>query len=57
MLIDFAEEAGVLDERQQTLKLVEVYLLFVRDNASSVRFFLAQLLHERAICREPQSSR
>ena len=47
--IDFAEEATQLDERQQTLKLVEFYLLFVRDNASSVRFFLAQLLREQKI--------
>jgi AcrR family transcriptional regulator len=47
--IDFAEEAQQLDERQQTLKLVELYLLFVRDNASSVRFFLAQLLREQKI--------
>jgi AcrR family transcriptional regulator len=47
--IDFAEEAAQLDERQQTLKLVEFYLLFVRDNASSVRFFLAQLLREQKI--------
>jgi AcrR family transcriptional regulator len=45
--IDFAEEAGALDERAQILKLVESYLLFVRDNANSVRFFLAQLLHDR----------
>jgi AcrR family transcriptional regulator len=43
--IDFAEEASVLDEREQILKLVEMYLAFVKDNASSVRFFLAQLLH------------
>src|SRR5215472_7913614 len=34
--IDFAEEAGVLDERAQIRKLVEFYLDFVRDNASSV---------------------
>ncbi len=47
--IDFAEEAQQLDERQQTLKLVEIYLLFVRDNASSVRFFLAQLLREQKV--------
>src|SRR5215813_10591957 len=47
--IDFAEEAQQLDERQQTLKLVEFYLLFVRDNASSVRFFLAQMLREQKI--------
>jgi AcrR family transcriptional regulator len=43
--IDFAEEAGALDERAQIQKLVEFYLLFVRDHASSVRFFLAQMLH------------
>jgi TetR/AcrR family transcriptional regulator, fatty acid metabolism regulator protein len=43
--IDFAEEVGALDERSQLRKLVESYLLFVRDNASSVRFFLGQLLH------------
>jgi AcrR family transcriptional regulator len=47
--IDFAEESQQLDERQQTLKLVEFYLLFVSDNASSVRFFLAQLLREQKI--------
>ena len=45
--IDFAEEAGVLDERAQIKKLVEFYLDFVRDNASSVRFFLAQMLHDQ----------
>ena len=45
-VIDFAEEAGALDEKAQILKLVEAYLSFVRDNASSVRFFLAQLLHD-----------
>lgn len=45
--IDFAEEAQILDERQQILKLVEFYLLFVRDNLSSVRFFLAQMLREQ----------
>jgi AcrR family transcriptional regulator len=43
--IDFAEEATILDERDQIVKLVEAYLAFVRDNASSVRFFLAQILH------------
>jgi TetR/AcrR family transcriptional regulator, acrAB operon repressor len=43
--IDFTDEAAVLDERNQIIKLVEMYLFFVRDNASSVRFFLAQLLH------------
>ncbi len=45
--IDFVEEAGALDERAQIQKLVEFYVLFVRDNASSVRFFLAQMLHDR----------
>jgi AcrR family transcriptional regulator len=45
--IDFAEEAGVLDERAQIKKLVEFYLDFVHDNASSVRFFLAQMLHDQ----------
>ncbi|MGH8013077.1 MAG: TetR/AcrR family transcriptional regulator [Candidatus Binataceae bacterium] len=44
--IDFAEEAGVLDEQQQILRLMESYLQFVRDNASSIRFFVAQLLHD-----------
>ena len=43
--IDFAEEVGALDERAQLRKLVESYLLFVRDNAASVRFFLGQMLH------------
>jgi len=45
--IDFAEEAGALDERAQIQKLVEFYLRFVRENASSVRFFLAQMLQEQ----------
>jgi AcrR family transcriptional regulator len=45
-VIDFAEEAGALDEKAQILKLVDAYLSFVRDNASSVRFFVAQLLHD-----------
>jgi AcrR family transcriptional regulator len=44
--IDFAEEAAAMDERAQILALVEAYLAFVRDNASSVRFFLAQMLHD-----------
>ncbi len=44
--IDFTEESGALDEREQILRLIEMYLLFVRDNANSVRFFLAQLLHD-----------
>jgi len=45
-VIDFAEEAGALDVKAQILKLVEAYLSFVSDNASSVRFFVAQLLHD-----------
>src|SRR5579863_10106183 len=43
--IDFAEEAGALDERAQIQKLVEFYLLFIRENGSSLRFFIAQMLH------------
>jgi AcrR family transcriptional regulator len=45
-VIDFAEEAGALDEKAQLLKLIESYLLFVRENASSIRFFVAQILHD-----------
>ncbi|HLW71237.1 MAG TPA: helix-turn-helix domain-containing protein [Candidatus Binataceae bacterium] len=45
-VLDFAEEAAVLDEKAQILKLMELYLLFVRENASSIRFFVAQLLHD-----------
>ena len=44
-VIDFAEEAGALDEKSQLLKLIESYLQFVRDNASSIRFLVAQILH------------
>lgn len=51
-LIDFTEELGVLDERAQWRKLVESYLLFVRDNAPSVRFFLGQLLHGEEVPEE-----
>ncbi|HEY6420585.1 MAG TPA: TetR/AcrR family transcriptional regulator [Candidatus Binataceae bacterium] len=47
--IDFAEEASALDERAQIIKLVEFYLHFVRENASSVRFFLAQMLHDQSL--------
>ena len=47
--IDFAEEAGALDERAQIIKLVEFYLHFVQENASSVRFFLAQMLHDPSL--------
>ncbi len=46
--IDFAEEAA-MDERAQIEKLVEAYLRFVRDNASSVRFFIAQMLHDQRL--------
>ncbi|MGH7839521.1 MAG: TetR/AcrR family transcriptional regulator [Candidatus Binataceae bacterium] len=45
-VLDFAEESAALDEKAQILKLLESYLLFVRDNASSIRFFVAQLLHD-----------
>jgi AcrR family transcriptional regulator len=45
-VIDFAEEAGALDEKAQLLKLIESYLLFVRENAGSIRFFVAQILHD-----------
>jgi len=45
-VIDFAEEAGALDEKAQIIKLIESYLAFVRDNASSIRFFVAQILHD-----------
>src|ERR1022692_1175821 len=47
--IDFTEEAGALDEKSQLLRLIELYLLFVRDNASSIRFFVAQLLHDEKL--------
>jgi AcrR family transcriptional regulator len=54
-VIDFAEESGKLDERAQILKLVESYLSFVRENANSVRFFLAQLLHDQHMSSDPLS--
>ncbi len=44
--IDFTEEAGALDEKAQILRLIDLYLQFVRENASSIRFFVAQLLHD-----------
>jgi AcrR family transcriptional regulator len=47
-VIDFAEEAGALDEKAQLLKLIESYLQFVRENASSIRFFVAQILHDES---------
>src|SRR4030088_811599 len=43
-VLDFAEESASLDEKAQILKLLESYLLFVRDNAGSIRFFVAQLI-------------
>jgi AcrR family transcriptional regulator len=45
-VIDFAEEAGALDEKAQLIKLIESYLQFVRENAGSIRFFVAQILHD-----------
>jgi AcrR family transcriptional regulator len=45
-VIDFAEESGKLDEKEQILKLIEFYLEFVHENASSIRFLVAQLLHD-----------
>lgn len=46
-VIDFGEEAASLNEREQILKLCELYLLFVRENAGSVRFFLSQILRDQ----------
>src|SRR6266851_2463308 len=45
--IDFSDESQTLDDRAQIMKLVELYLLFIRDHANSVRFFLAQMLREQ----------
>lgn len=47
--IDFAEEATALDEKTQILRLIDLYLQFVRENASSIRFFVAQLLHDEML--------
>jgi AcrR family transcriptional regulator len=55
--IDFAQEARELDERAQLERLIESYLLFVRDNASSVRFFLARLLRDGDEVSEEFTSR
>jgi AcrR family transcriptional regulator len=44
--IDFAEESEKLSEREQIQRLVESYVLFVRDNANSVSFFLRRLMAE-----------
>jgi AcrR family transcriptional regulator len=51
-VIDFTEEAGALDEKAQILKLLEDYLLFVHGNASSIRFFVAQLVHDQKLSGE-----
>jgi AcrR family transcriptional regulator len=45
-VIDFAEEAGALDEKAQLLRLIESYVLFVRENAGSIRFLVAQILRD-----------
>jgi len=44
--IDFSQEAQELDEAAQLQKLIELYLLFIRENASSVRFFLGRMMHD-----------
>jgi len=38
-----------MSERAQIEKLVESYLSFVREHANSVRFFLAQMLHDQRL--------
>jgi len=43
--IDFAQESEELDERAQLALLIESYLAFIRENASSVRFFLGRMMH------------
>ena len=44
-VIDFAEESAKLDEREQIMKLVGGYVNFVRENASSVGFFLRRFMN------------
>jgi len=44
--IDFAQESRELDERSQVQRLIQSYLVFVRENANSVRFFLTRILHD-----------
>jgi AcrR family transcriptional regulator len=44
-VIDFAEESEKLDEREQIKKLIGGYVNFVRENASSVRFFLRRFMN------------
>jgi AcrR family transcriptional regulator len=43
-VIDFAEESEKLDAREQIRKLVGGYVNFVRENASSVSFFLRRFM-------------
>ncbi len=50
--IDFAEEAGALDEKSQIVRLIDLYLQFVRENGNSIRFFVAQLLHDEKLSDE-----
>jgi AcrR family transcriptional regulator len=47
--IDFAEEAGALDEKAQIVRLIDLYMQFVRENGGSIRFFVAQLLHDEKL--------
>ena len=44
-VIDFAEESEKLDEREQIKKLIGGYVNFVRENASSVSFFLRRFMN------------
>jgi len=43
-VIDFAEESEKLDAREQIKKLIGGYVNFVRENASSVGFFLRRFM-------------
>ncbi len=43
-VIDFAEESEKLDAREQIKKLISGYVNFVRENASSVSFFLRRFM-------------
>jgi AcrR family transcriptional regulator len=44
-VIDFAEESEKLDAREQIKKLIAGYVNFVRENASSVSFFLRRFMN------------
>ncbi|MGO9060709.1 MAG: TetR/AcrR family transcriptional regulator [Candidatus Binataceae bacterium] len=44
-VIDFAEESEKLDECEQIRKLIGGYVNFVRENASSVSFFLRRFMN------------